>query len=231
MTIRLTWRGLIWAGVIGLCLAATPACGGSEDSQPAPTRTLSPSGTPASQQGTPALTPTLSPTPELHPLISGRETPQGIVTTDKGEDIRVSLSKAGGPWRFESGERWLVTRADGTVIMSGTVVGEALQYESVFGFVRLDDGRAIAYEFAGEWGDWAVYPAEEVCRALGQSIEVPAGYITDGILEEELLVEAVCRERAPGALQLCRDKTDGEVRALAICLEDLGITEGIHVAP
>ncbi|OGO07759.1 MAG: hypothetical protein A2Y61_02280 [Chloroflexi bacterium RBG_13_60_13] len=217
--------------MLGAALVSLVVTGCEGEESVAPTRTLSPSGTPASQQVTPALTPTLSPTPELHPLMSGRETLQGIVTTDTGEDIRVSLSKAGGTWRFESGERWQVTRADGTVIMSGTVVGEALQYESVFGFVRLDDGRAIAYEFAGEWGDWAVYPAEEVCRALGQSIEVPAGYIKDGAIEEELLVEAVCRERAPGALQLCREKTDGEVRALAICLADLGIKEGIQIVP
>jgi hypothetical protein len=215
--------------VVALLALVATGCGGEESV--APTHTLSPSGTPASQAGTPAPTPTLSPTPELHPLISGRKTLQGIVTTDTGEDIRVSLSKAGGPWRFESGERWLVTRADGTVIMSGIVVGEALQYESVFGFVRLDDGRVIAYEFAGDWGHWSVYPAEEVCRALGQSIEVPAGYIKDGAIEEELLVKAVCRERAPGALEACRDKTTGVVRGLAICLEDLGIKEDIQIVP
>jgi len=216
--------------VLGAALAAlvVTGCGGEESV--APTRTLSPSGTPASQAGTPALTPTLSPAPELHPTISGRVTGQGIVTTDTGEDIRVSLSKAGLVKRFEPGQRWLVTRADGTVIMSGTVVGEALQYESTFGFVRLDDGRAIAYSSDNE-GLWAVYPAEEVCRALGQSIEVPAGYIKDGAIEEELLVEAVCRERAPGALEACRDKTTGVVCGLAICLEDLGIREGIQFVP
>jgi hypothetical protein len=114
--------------------------------------------------------------------------------------------------------------------MSGTIVGEALQYESVYGFVHLDDGRVIAYSCDNE-GSWLVYPAAEVCRALGQLIEVPAAYIKDGVLQEELLVEADCRERAPGALEACHDKMDGVVRGLAICLEDLEIGEGIQIAP
>jgi len=217
--------------VVALLALVATGCGGEESV--APTHTLSPSGTQASQAGTPAPTPTLSPTPELHPLISGRKTLQGIVTTDTGEDIRVSLSKAGGPWRFESGERWLVTRADGTVIMSGIVVGASLQYESVFGFVRLEDGRVIAYEFAGDWGHWSVYPAAEVCSSLGGTVKIPAAYVRDGVIEEGPLLESICggEGRPPSFDDPCHDKMAGVTRGLTICLEDLGIREGIQFVP
>jgi hypothetical protein len=218
--------------VIGAALVSLAAtrCGGEESV--APTRTLSPSGTTASQAGTSALTPTLSPTPELHPLISGTETGQGIITTDTGEELRVSKSKAGFLWRFEPGERWQITRADGTVMMSGTVVGEALQYENVFGFVRLDDGRAVAYSY-GIGPGWTVYPAEEVCSALGTTVEIPAAYVRDDVIEEEPLLESICGGvgTPPNRDDPCHDKMTGVIHGLAICLGELGIREGIQIVP
>ena len=139
----------------------------------------------------PIVPPPLSPKTEFHPLFSGLETGQGVITSDTSEEMRVSTSRAGFLWRFEPGEPWQVTRSDGTVIMSGTVVGEALMYESVYGFVRLDDGRAVAYSY-GIGPGWWVYPAEEVCSALGGTVEIPAAYVRDGVIEEESLLESIC---------------------------------------
>lgn len=128
----------------------------------------------------------------------------GAVIDDAGEELRVSLSGEGYLWRFEPGDRWTVSRADGTVLMSGTIVEEALQWEQVTGFVRLDDGRPVAYNL--DIGDqWGVYAAEEMCRLAGYYV----GHLEDS--------GSVVRQ--------------GFVKVAAICVEKLGITEDIPETP
>jgi hypothetical protein len=128
----------------------------------------------------------------------------GIVVTEEGEELRVSLSGEGYLWRFEPGDDWTVSRADGSVLLSGTVVEEALQWEQVTGFVRLDDGSRVAYNL--DIGDqWGVYPAEEMCRLAGYYVR---------------------RLEGSGSVVL-----QGFVDVVAICREKLGITEGIPETP
>jgi hypothetical protein len=186
-----------------------------------PTVTATPKGTPtqtvtatAAATATPEATvtvqamptPIASPPPEVHAMLSGKvkvDEP-GVVLTEDGEELRVSLSGEGYLWRFEPADRWTVSRADGTVLMSGTIVEEALQWEQVTGFVRLDDGRPVAYNL--DIGDqWGVYPAEEMCRLAGYYIRQ---------LEDS---GSVVRQ--------------GFVNVAAICVEELGITEGIPETP
>lgn len=128
----------------------------------------------------------------------------GVVITEDREELRVSLSGEGYLWRFEPGEPWAVSRADGTVLFSGTIVEEALQWEQVTGFVRLDDGSQVAYNL--DIGDqWGVYPAEEMCRLAGYYVR---------------------RLEGSGSVVL-----QGFVDVVAICREKLGITEGIPETP
>jgi len=128
----------------------------------------------------------------------------GVVITEDGEELRVSLSGEGYLWRFEPGDRWTVSRADGTVLLSGTIVGEAHKWEYVAGYVRLDDGRAVAFGLDNE-GNWYIYPAEETCRLAGY-------YVTHLEGSGSVLLQGLADEVA-----ICRDK--------------LGITEGIPGTP
>jgi hypothetical protein len=220
--------------VIGAALAALAAagCGGDREQASAPMDISTPLVASETPSVGPIVPPPLDPETELHPLVSGTETGQGIITSDTGEEMRVSTSRAGFLWRFESGERWQVTRSDGTVLMSGAVVGEALMYESVYGFVRLDDGRAVAYSY-GIGPGWTVYPAEEVCSALGGVVEIPAAYVRDDVIEEEPLLESICGGvgKPPNRDDPCHDKMTGVIHGLAICLGELGIREGIQIVP
>jgi len=128
----------------------------------------------------------------------------GVVVTEDGEELRVSLSGEGYLWRFEPGDRWTVSRADGTVLLSGTLVGEAHKWEYVAGYVRLGDGRAVAFGLDNE-DNWYVYPAEETCRLAEYYIRRLGGsgsVVLQGLAEE-----------------------------VAICREKLGITEGIPETP
>jgi hypothetical protein len=218
-------------GAAFVALAAT-GCGGGDEQEGAPMDISTPSVARETPSSGPIVPPPLNPKTEFHPLVSGLETGQGVITSDTGEEMRVSTSRAGFLWRFEPGERWLVTGSDGTVLMSGAVVGEALMYESVYGFVRLDDGRAVAYSY-GIGPGWSVYPAEEVCSSLGGTVKIPAAYVRDGVIEEEPLLESICggEGRPPSFDDPCHDKMAGVIRGLVICLEDLGIREGIQFVP
>jgi hypothetical protein len=126
----------------------------------------------------------------------------GVVVTEEGGELRVSLSGEGALWHFAPGDRWTVSRADGAVLFSGTVVGEALQWEQVTGFVRLDDGRPVAYNLDID-DNWYVYPAEEMCRLAGYWAKGDTGSIV----------------------------TRGFVEVAAICVDELGIIEGIPETP
>ncbi len=139
-------------------------------------------------------------------MLSGKVKAQeaGVVITDAGEELRVSLSDEGYLWRFEPGDPWTVSRADGIVLLSGTIVGEAHQWEAVTGFVRLDDGRPVAYHLDID-DNWYVYPAEEMCRLAGYYVR---------------------RLEGSGSVVL-----QGFVDVVAICREKLGITEGIPETP
>jgi hypothetical protein len=142
--------------------------------------------------------------PELHPIVSGRHdwNEPGTVLTNDGEEFRVSLSAEGTVWRFQPDEPWTVARADGTVLLSGTVVQEAGLWEQAVGFVRLDDGRLVAYSFDID-ANWNVYPAEEMCR-----------------------LAAYWAER-DGASEVLR----GFVDVLGICLDKLGFEGAVPQAP
>ena len=135
--------------------------------------------------------------PELHPLVSGRHdwNEPGTVLAEDGEELHVSLSAEGTVWRFRSDDPWTVTRADGTALLSGTVVGEAGLWEQAVGFVRLDDGRLVAYSLDID-SNWNVYPAEEMCR------------------------QAAYWAERDGSSEVLR----GFVDVLGICVEELGIT-------
>jgi len=128
----------------------------------------------------------------------------GVVVTEDGEELRVSLSDEGYLWRFEPGDPWTVSRADGTILFSGTVVEEAHEYEGVTGFVRLDDGNPVAYKLDINH-DWGVYPADETCRLAGywaRRLEGSGSVVFQGLVDE-----------------------------VAICREKLGITEGTPETP
>ncbi|MGB6838651.1 MAG: hypothetical protein WBF66_13230 [Dehalococcoidia bacterium] len=198
---------------------ALVACTEEEEATPTPTATVTTTPTPAvtpttavtptpETPATPQATPTPTPSPPPAPqaMLSGKVkvAEPGVVVTEDGEELRVSLSDEGGLWRFESGDPWTVSRADGTVLFSGTVVGEAYQYEGVTGFVRLDDGRAVAYSLGNE-GNWYVYPADETCRRAEYYIRYFEG---------------------SGSVVLW-----GLADKVAICREELGITEGIPETP
>ena len=128
----------------------------------------------------------------------------GVVITEDGEELRVSLSGEGALWHFKPGDRWTVSRADGTALLSGTLVGEAHKWEYVAGYVRLDDGRAVAFGLDNGDG-WYVYPAEETCRLAEYYMRRFEG--TDSVVLQGLAEE------------------------LAICRDKLGITEGIPETP
>jgi hypothetical protein len=154
------------------------------------------------------VTPTAiaSPPPAPQAMLSGKvkvEEP-GVVITEDEEELRVSLSGEGYLWRFEPGDRWTVSRADGTVLLSGTIVGEAHKWEYVAGYVRLDDGRAVAFGLDNE-GNWYIYPAEETCRLAGYWVR---------------------RLEGSGSVAL-----QGLADEVAICRDKLGITEDIPGTP
>jgi len=110
--------------------------------------------------------------------------------TEVGEELHVSLSAEGTVWRFRQDEPWTVTRVDGTVLLSGTVVQEAGLWEQAIGFVRLDDGRPVAYSFDID-SNWNVYPAEEMCRLAAYWAERDgASEVLKGFLD----VRAICTE-------------------------------------
>jgi len=147
-----------------------------------------------------------SPPPAPQAMLSGKmkvDEP-GIVVTEDGEELRVSLSDEGAVWHFKPGDGWMVSRADGTVLFSGTIVEEALQWEQVTGFVRLDDGRPVAYNLDID-GNWRVYPAEEMCRLAAYYVRQLEG-------------------SGSVVLQGFEDVAD-------ICREKLGMTEGIPETP
>jgi len=186
--------------ILLLPAAALVACA-EEEATPTSTPAVVPTAAAtAAPQATP--TPIASPPPALQAMLSGKvkvEEP-GVVITEDGEELRVSLSGEGYLWRFEPGDSWTVSRADGTVLLSGTLVGEAHKWEYVAGYVRLDDGRAVAFGLDNE-GNWRVYPAEETCQLAEYYIrrfEGTGSVVLQGLAEE-----------------------------LAICREKLGITEGI----
>ncbi len=110
-------------------------------------------------------TPLAGQPPEVHPVTSGRQKSgeAGAVVTDDGKELHVSLSAERSVWQFQPGDPWKVTRADGTVLLSGTIVQETSFWEQAIGFVRLDDGRLVAYTFDID-ANWIVYPAEQMCR-------------------------------------------------------------------
>jgi len=192
------------AAIAGMTILAQACGGGSAGEDVTPTAT-SPT---AAATATPEAAPTAiaSPPPRPQAMLSGKvkvEEP-GVVTTEDGEELRVSLSGEGYLWRFEPGDSWTVSRADGTVLLSGTVVGEAHKWEYVAGYVRLDDGRAVAFGLDNE-GNWYIYPAEETCRLAGY-------YVTHLEGSGSVLLQGLADEVA-----ICRDK--------------LGITEGIPQTP
>ena len=94
--------------------------------------------------------------------------------TEDGEELHVSLSAEGTVWRFQRDEPWTVRRADGTVLLAGAIVQEAGLWEQAVGFVRLDDGRLVAYSFDID-ANWNVYPAEEMCRLAAYWAERDGG--------------------------------------------------------
>jgi hypothetical protein len=142
--------------------------------------------------------------PELHPIVSGRHdwNEPGVVITEAGDELRVSLSAQGTVWRFQPDETWTVKRSDGTVLLSGTAVQEAGLWEQAVGFVHLDDGRLIAYSFDID-ANWNVYPAEEMCR-----------------------LAAYWAERDGGS-----EVARGFVDVLGICVDKLGITPDTSETP
>ena len=131
--------------------------------------------------------------PELHSIISGKHRPDeaGVVASEGGEEVHVSLSAEGTVWRFQPDEPWTVRLVDGTVLLSGTIVEEAEMWEGAIGFVRLDDGRFVAYSFDID-ANWNVYPAEEMCRLAaywakqGGDSDVLKGFVD---------VLRICREK------------------------------------
>ncbi len=185
----------------------------------------------ASAPATPIVTFT-HPNVQMAPLMSGSAANDGLVTTDDGRTLHLSLSEAGTVPGFEPGERWTLSEADGTSLMSGTVLGEAVQYESVYGFVRLDDGRAVVYQHGIMPEDWRIYPADEVCDSLEGLLRIPSVYLRDGTVPEDALLAAACDWRGEGpSRQVCYDKIDGVVRGIAICVEQLGLSHGLQILP
>jgi hypothetical protein len=131
--------------------------------------------------------------PELHPIVSGRHewSEAGVVITEDEEELHVSLSGEGTVWRFQPDEPWTVRRADGTALLSGTIVQEAGLWEQAVGFVRLDDGHLVAYSFDID-ANWNVYPAEEMCRLAAYWAEQDGG---SEVLKGFVDVVDICRER------------------------------------
>ena len=174
---------LLMSLVLVLSTTALAGCAGEkEDATPSPSAAAS--ATPTAIAGGPT---------ELQPLLSGRHdwNEPGTVLTEDGEELHVSLSGEGTVWRFRPNDPWTVTRADGAVLFSGTVVQEAELWEQAVGFVRLDDGRLVAYSLDID-ANWKVYPAEDMCQQAaywaeqdGES-EVLKGFVdvVDTCLEE-----------------------------------------------
>jgi len=180
--------GIAFVVIVGAAVLLAQACGGGS----------------ATEDVTP--TAIASPPPAPQAMLSGKvkvEEP-GVVITEDEEELRVSLSGEGYLWRFEPGDRWTVSRADGTVLLSGTIVGEAHKWEYVAGYVRLDDGRAVAFGLDNE-GNWYIYPAEETCRLAGYWVR---------------------RLEGSGSVAL-----QGLADEVAICRDKLGITEDIPGTP
>ena len=190
--------------ILLLLAAALVACT-EEERTPTSTPAVVPTAAAtAAPQATP--TPVASPPPVPQAMLSGKVKVKepGVVISEDGKELHVSLSGEGYLWRFEPGDSWTVSQADGTVLLSGTIVEEALQWEQVTGFVRLDDGRPVAYNLDID-GNWHVYPAEEMCRLAAYYVRLLEGtgsVVLQGLAEE-----------------------------LAICREKLGITEGIPETP
>jgi len=174
--------------------------------------------------------PPIDPNTTFHPLIRAWNTGGDTLIADAGDFLHVGPSKAGILWRFEPGERWTVSREDGTVRMSGTVAGEALMYENVYGFVRLDDGALIAYSY-DIGGNWVVYRVDEICASLEESLQIPSVYIQGRVIQQEPLLAATCDNRDDPYRDVCRDKMDGVVRGIAICVEQLGLDEHLAILP
>ena len=174
-------------------MALVGCAGEKEEGAPSPSAPAS--ATPTAIAGGP---------PELHPVVFGRHdwNEPGVVITEDGEKLRVSLSAEGTVWRYQPDEPWTVRRADGTVLLSGTVVQEAGLWEQAVGFVHLDDGRLIAYSFDID-ANWNVYPAEEMCR-----------------------LAAYWAERDGGS-----EMPRGFVDVLGICVGELGMTPDISETP
>jgi hypothetical protein len=163
-------------------IALVGCAGEKEEGTPSPSAAAS--ATPTAIAGEP---------PELHPIVFGRHdwSEPGKVLTKDGEELHVSLSAEGTVWRFRSDDPWTVTRADGTVLLSGTVVQEAGLWEQAVGFVRLDDGRLVAYSFDID-ANWNVYPAEEMCRLVAYWAERDGG---SEVLKGFVDVVGICREK------------------------------------
>jgi Tol biopolymer transport system component len=200
-----------------------------------------PTPLPPAPTSDPASTPVTSASPivtfvnsnvELDPLMSGFEANDGVVTTEEGQILHASLSHVGLLWQFEPGERWTLTQGDGTPLMSGTVLGEAEQYESVYGFVRLDDGREVVYGLGdGDKQNWAIYQAVNVCDLLEGLLQIPSVYLNGGNFQEEAVLSATCDWREGVERQPCYDKMTGVVHGIAICIEDLGMRDGLQIVP
>ncbi len=102
--------------------------------------------------------------PELTDMYSGsvRYQEPGVVIIE-GEAYTVSLSDEGLLAGFEPGQAWHLTGPDGVEILSGTILEEFGQWERGVNFVRLDDGRVVAYGVDIE-GGWSVRTGEDECR-------------------------------------------------------------------
>ena len=174
---------LLLSLVLVLSGTALVGCAGEkEEATPSPSAAAS--ATPTAIAGGP---------PELHPIVSGRHewSEPGTVLTEDGEELHVSLSAEGTVWRFQRDEPWTVRRADGTVLLAGAIVQEAGLWEQAVGFVRLDDGRLVAYSFDID-ANWKVYPAEDMCRLAAYWAERDGGSeVSKGFVD----VLDICREK------------------------------------
>jgi hypothetical protein len=85
----------------------------------------------------------------------------GVVIID-GEPYTVSLSDDGQLAGFKPGQDWHLVGPDGVEILSGAILGEFGQWERGVDFVRLDDGRVIAYSVDID-GNWRISPGEDEC--------------------------------------------------------------------
>ena len=224
---RKRWAG----GILLVLLVAGCAClGGCSRS----TTSTATQRTPAATAVWPVIVPGSETSPYLTftPIITAtqRDLYSDALVTDSGEVLHVTLSEAGAIDWFQPGDRWILTRDDGNVLMSGTVAGEATMYEGLFGFVRLDDGRLVAYSVGNNLG-WTLHPADQICHALEAELKIPAAYIQNGVVQEEPLLAATCDTAENPSGSPCRDSMTGTVRGIAICVQDLGIDQYLTILP